>query len=75
MTDEKYWGEKKPPTKKGAQPDGNKPEKHIAVHENKIYYYANVNRESAAELNYFIYKSKRFTRFCIPQQIVFQYFI
>ena len=51
MTDEKYWGEKKPPTKKGAQPDGNKPEKHIAVHENKIYYYAGVNRESAAELN------------------------
>ena len=51
MTDEKYWGEKKPSTKKGAQPDGNKPEKHIAVHENKIYYYANVNRESAAELN------------------------
>ena len=48
---EKYWGEKKPPTKKGAQPDGNKPEKHIAVHENKIYYYANVNRESAVELN------------------------
>ena len=48
---EKYWGEKKPPAKKGAQPDGNKPEKHIAVHENKIYYYANVNRESAAELN------------------------
>jgi len=49
--DEKYWGEKKPPAKKGAQPDGNKPEKHIAVHENKIYYYSNVNRESAAELN------------------------
>ena len=48
---EKYWGEKKPPVKKGAQPNGNKPEKHIAVHENKIYYYANVNRESAAELN------------------------
>ena len=48
---EKYWGEKKPPTKKGAQPNGSKPEKHIAVHENKIYYYANVNRESAVELN------------------------
>ena len=48
---EKYWGEKKPPAKKGAQPSNNKPEKHIAVHENKIYYYANVNRESAAELN------------------------
>ena len=48
---EKYWGEKKPSDKKGAQPVNNKPEKHIAVHENKIYYYANVNRESAAELN------------------------
>jgi ATP-dependent Clp endopeptidase proteolytic subunit ClpP len=48
---EKYWGEKKPPAKKGAQPNGNKPEKHIAVHENKIYYYSNVNRESAVELN------------------------
>ena len=48
---EKYWGEKKPPTKKDAQPNGIKPEKHIAVHENKIYYYAGVNRDSAAELN------------------------
>ena len=51
IMNEKYWGEKKPPAKKGAQPNGNKPEKHIAVHENKIYYYAGVNRESAAELN------------------------
>ena len=49
---EKYWGEKKPPAKKGAQPpNSSKPEKHIAVHENKIYYYAGVNRESAVELN------------------------
>ena len=48
---EKYWGEKKPPAKKGAQPNGNKPEKHIAVHENKIYYYAGVSRESSVELN------------------------
>ena len=49
MMDEKYWGEKKPPVKKNAQ---NTPtEKHIAVHENKIYYYANVNRESVVELN------------------------
>ena len=46
---EKYWGEKKPPTKKDAQ--GTPQEKHIAVHENKIYYYAGVNRESASELN------------------------
>ena len=49
---EKYWGEKKPPAKKDAQPpNGGKPEKHIAVHENKIYYYAGVNRESVVELN------------------------
>jgi len=48
---EKYWGEKKSPAKKGAQPINNKPEKHISDHKNKIYYYANVNRESAVELN------------------------
>ena len=48
---EKYWGEKKPPAKKSAQPNGGKQEKHISVHENKIYYYSNVNRESAVELN------------------------
>ena len=48
---EKYWGEKKPPTKKSDQPNSSKLEKHIAVHENKVYYYAGVNRESAAELN------------------------
>ena len=47
--DEKYWGEKKAPQKLVQKP---KPEeKHIAVHENKIYYYASVNRESAVELN------------------------
>ena len=47
--DEKYWGEKKAPQKSVQKP---KPEeKHIAVHENKIYYYANVNRESVVELN------------------------
>ena len=47
--DEKYWGEKKAPQKTVQKP---KPEeKHIAVHENKIYYYANVNRESVVELN------------------------
>ena len=46
---EKYWGEKKPPKEKSAQ---NPPaDKHIAVHENKIYYYAGVSRDSAAELN------------------------
>ena len=47
--DEKYWGEKKAPQKSVQKP---KPEeKHIAVNENKIYYYANVNRESVVELN------------------------
>ena len=46
---EKYWGEKKSSKKKDAQ---NPPaEKHIAVHENKIYYYAGVNRDGAVELN------------------------
>ena len=48
---EKHWGEKKLIVKKSAQPDGSKPEKYISVHENKIYYYAGVNRESASELN------------------------
>jgi len=46
---DKYWGEKKPHQKKSAQ--GTPPDKHISVHENKIYYYAGVNRESASELN------------------------
>ena len=47
--DEKYWGEKKAPLKLAQKP---KPEeKHIAVNENKIYYYANINRESVVELN------------------------
>ena len=46
---EKYWGEKKPPLKKNVQDKA--AEKHIAVHENKIYYYAGVNRDSAVELN------------------------
>ena len=46
---EKYWGEKKSSTKKCAQ--STPPDKHIAVHENKIYYYAGVSRDSVAELN------------------------
>ena len=46
---DKYWGEKKPSQKKSAQ--GTPPDKHISVHENKIYYYAGVNRDSASELN------------------------
>ena len=42
MIDEKYWGEKEPDKKKDAQ--GPKAEeKHISVHENKIYFYSNVN--------------------------------
>ena len=46
---EKYWGEKKLLQKKNVQDKA--AEKHIAVHENKIYYYAGVNRDSAVELN------------------------
>jgi len=46
---EKYWGEKKPLKKKNAQ--GPPADKHIAVHENKIYYYAGVGRDSTSELN------------------------
>jgi ATP-dependent Clp protease protease subunit len=47
---EKYWGEKKLTKKKNVQ-NTSPSEKHIAVHENKIYYYAGVNRDSASELN------------------------
>ena len=47
--DEKYWGEKKSSQKSVQKPKTE--EKHIAVHENKIYFYANVNRESVVELN------------------------
>ena len=43
------WGDtKKKPIKKAAV---GKEDKHIAVHDNKIYFYAGVNRESAAEVN------------------------
>ena len=49
MMVEKYWGEKKPPVKKGAQPNGVKPEKHISVHENKIYYYSKMESEIEEE--------------------------
>ena len=47
---EKYWGEKEPDKKKAAQ-SPKTDEKHISVHENKIYFYSNVNRESVVELN------------------------
>ena len=46
---EKYWGEVKKTSNKSIQKPGD--EKHITVHENKIYYYAGVNRDSASELN------------------------
>ena len=53
MKEEKYWGEipnkdrVKPSKKRGGEGDY----KHIAVIENKIYFYAGVNRDSAVELN------------------------
>ena len=47
--DEKYWGEKKSSQESVQKPK--QEEKHIAVHENKIYYYAGVNRDGAVELN------------------------
>ena len=49
IVDEKYWGEKTSSQKSVQKPKTE--EKHIAVHENKIYFYANVNRESVVELN------------------------
>tara|TARA_B100001564_G_scaffold13257_1_gene10539 strand:- start:101 stop:706 length:606 start_codon:yes stop_codon:yes gene_type:complete len=45
----KYWGEKKSQMKKNAQTPSS--EKHISVQDNKIYYYAGVNRDSVSELN------------------------
>ena len=52
MKEDKYWGEspKKSITSSKLN-GGSKEEKHISVHENKIYYYAGVNRDSASELN------------------------
>jgi ATP-dependent Clp endopeptidase proteolytic subunit ClpP len=47
--DEKYWGEKKLPVKKAVNKETT--EKHIGVHENKIYYYSGVHRDGAVELN------------------------
>ena len=46
---EKYWGEVTKTPKKAVQKAGD--EKHISVHENKIYYYSGVNRDSVSELN------------------------
>ena len=48
--EQRYWGEKKSPSMRSVA-GNSKPEKHISIHENKIYYYSNVNRESAVELN------------------------
>jgi len=45
---ERHWGEKQKPVKKIA---GEAIEKHIAVQDNKIYFYAGVNRNACSELN------------------------
>ena len=46
---ERHWGEKKvQPKGKNA---GETTEKHIAVQDNKIYFYAGVNRNACSELN------------------------
>ena len=44
----KYWGEKATKKVSAQKPDG---DKHISVHENKIYFYSGVNRNSVVELN------------------------
>jgi len=46
---ETYWGESKQNLKKVTRKSTE--EKHISVHENKIYYYASINRNGASELN------------------------
>ena len=45
---QRYWGEKKATPKRKA---GDANEKHISVQDNKIYFYAGVNRNSCVELN------------------------
>ena len=45
---QRYWGEKKVTPKRKA---GDANEKHISVQDNKIYFYAGVNRNSCVELN------------------------
>ena len=45
---QRYWGEKKVTPKRKA---GDVNEKHISVQDNKIYFYAGVNRNSCVELN------------------------
>ena len=45
---QRYWGEKKATPKRKA---GDVNEKHISVQDNKIYFYAGVNRNSCVELN------------------------
>ena len=53
MKEEKYWGEipNKDRVKPSKKRSGEGDYKHIAVNENKIYFYAGVNRDSAVELN------------------------
>ena len=43
-----YWGEKTTKKVDAQKPDG---DKHISVHENKIYFYSGINRDSVVELN------------------------
>ena len=43
-----YWGEKTTKKSEAQKPDV---DKHISVHENKIYFYSGVNRNSVVELN------------------------
>ena len=43
-----YWGEKSKTKAVVQNPNG---DKHISVHENKIYFYSGVNRDSVVELN------------------------
>jgi len=43
-----YWGEKSKTKAVVQNPNG---DKHISVHENKIYFYSGVNRASVVELN------------------------
>ena len=43
-----YWGEKSKTKAIAQNPNG---DKHISVHENKIYFYSGVNRSSVVELN------------------------
>ena len=43
-----YWGE----VKSKMSNNKHKEDKHISVHENRVYYYSGVNRQSVVELNH-----------------------